>query len=192
MSAALAPVLLLLALGSPTTGIRSPDHASCGVPAADAFELDQPGTYSAFALGTGIGVDGRRRTYPVRVVAGNGAIVVADPPFTSNVGRVDLVAGIEYRIEPPSVFDVRAPVVIRVDGGDHAYELVVVRLAGDPDAASSTAVRPAVVPADPAACATDSNVARYRILTNSVWWDTRGRQTFVVSRPMGPNAAVQR
>ena len=142
----------------------------------DIFELDVPGTYTAFALHpSGSMVTEVRGTH--------GEMLATTHPMAANTAAVDIVSGARFDISPPHVFEVEAGVIIHVQHGNSPYELVLVRIGGT--AKSGIDVRPPVehVVRESGSSLIGDLRETFKIHTDAVYSDLSARQVFLVESP---------
>jgi hypothetical protein len=152
------------------------DIDACGG-RGDVFQLDDPGTYTAFAVDS----SGRLST---EVRGSDGERLATSHPTAANTTAVDLPTGLRFGIAPPQLFEVELPVTIHVRSDESSYELFVVRIDGTGEF-SGLDVRPPVerVIDGPASCLIGNLRETYKIHTQAVHSDTGARQVFAVHFP---------
>ena len=151
------------------------DIESC-VGMGDIFELDLPGTYTAFALHpSGSMVTEVRGTH--------GEMLATTHPMAANTAAVDIGSGARFDISPPQVFEVEAGVMIHVQHGNSPYELVLVRIGGTVE--SGIDLRPPVehVVNESGSCLIGDLRETFKIHTEAVYSDVGARQVFLVESP---------
>jgi len=152
------------------------DVESC-VQMGDVFQLDVPGTYVAFAIGS---------SGPLLTdVRGNhGEMLATSHPTMSNTATVDLLAAFRFGIAPPQVFEVESSVIIHVQHDDSPYELVLIRMGREAES-SRLEVRPPVerVVNESGSCLIGDLRESFKIHTEAVYSETGARQVFLIDSP---------
>lgn len=148
--------------------------ASCS-DAGDVFELDVPGTYTAFASTS-------TSALPTHVRSSHGEVLATTHPTAHNTIPIDTAAGAQFGITPPpQVFEVTSNVMIHVEGQNAPYELVIVRL-GEDGNKGPIAIRPPVerVVNQAGSCLLGDLREYSRVHIDAVYSDPSVRQVFVV------------
>lgn len=157
-----------------------PDVESCeGI--GDVFQLDGPGTYTAFAIGSS-------GSLVTEVRGRDSELLATSHPTKATTGAVDLPSGLRFGIAPPQVFEVESDVTIQVHHENSPYELMLVRIGSTPEF-SRLNVRPPVerVVDESGSCPIGELHETFKIRTDAVYSDTGTRQVFVVDSPNGPS-----
>lgn len=174
-------VLLTLA-GVGTTLRASTTHANTMTTCADSgdvFELDIPGTYSAFAMTS-------TEALPTHVRGSHGEVLATTHPMAYNTVPVDAAAAIRFGIAAPQTFELTSNVMIHVESQDAPYELVIVRL-GEDDNEGGIDIRPPVqrVLNESGSCLIGDLREYSRVHIDAVYSDLSARQVFVVESAAG-------
>jgi hypothetical protein len=143
--------------------------------AGDVFELDVPGTYTAFAT-TSTGA------LPTHVRGSHGEVLATTHATTYNPVPVDDATGAQFGIAPPQVFELTSKVMIHVESQDAPYKLVIVRL-GEDDNEDRIDIQPPVerVLNESGSCLIGDLREYFRIRTDAVYSALNARQVFVIS-----------
>lgn len=97
-----------------------PDVESC-LGMGDVFELDVPGTYTAFAIGSS-------GSLVTEVRGSDSELLATSHPTKATTVAVDLPSGLRIGIAPLQVFEVESDVKIQVHHENSPYELMLVRI----------------------------------------------------------------
>ncbi len=140
----------------------------------DVFELNAPGTYTAFAI-TSTGA------LPTHVRGPHGQVLATTHPFAYNTAPVDLASASRFDIAPPPIFETTSNVMIHVEGQGAPYELVIVRLGED--GVGDIDIWPPVerVFNESGSCLVGDLREYFRIRTDSVYSDPDARQSYMIS-----------
>jgi hypothetical protein len=187
----IAAITLLASAGSndatgAATGEAAPSEADPAVATTDVepcvgigdvFQLDVPGTYATFAIGS----SGPLST---EVRGSHGELLATSDPKMATTGAVDPASGLRFGIAPPQVFEVESSVVIHVQRDNSPYQLVVVRVDGTREP-SGFDVRPPVerIFNESGSCLIGDLRETFKIHTDAVYSDVGGRQVFLVDSP---------
>jgi hypothetical protein len=147
--------------------------------AGEFFELDVPGTYTAFAMAS-------TGALPTHVRGSHGEVLASTHPTTYNMDVVDVAAGARFGITPPQLFELTSNVMIHVESQDAPYELVIVRL-GEEDSEGRIDIRPPVehVVNESGSCLIGDLRKYSRVHIDAVYSDQNARQVFVVESAAG-------
>lgn len=164
--------------------VVEPDVQSCEG-TGDVFQLDVPGTYAAFAIGSS-------DSLLTEVRGSNSELLATSHPTKATASPVDLPSGLRFGVAAPQVFDVESEVTIQVHHDNSPYELMLVRIAGTREF-SRLNVRPPVerVVNESGSCRTGDSHETFKIHTDAVYSDLGARQIFVIGSPNGPSMAQQ-
>ncbi len=145
----------------------------------DVFELDVPGTYSAFAMTS-------TEVLPTHVRGSHGEVLATTHPMAYNTVPVDAAAAVRFGIAPPQTFELTSNVLIHVESQDVSYELVVVRL-GEDDNGGGIDIRPPVerVLNESGSCLIGDIREYWRVHVDAVYSDLSARQVFLVESAAG-------
>jgi hypothetical protein len=171
---AIAALGLLISFGTSGPAYSDGDESCAGM--GDVFELDVPGTYTAFALrpsGSSI---------LTQVRGGHGEILATSHP-TAAASAADLVSGDRFDVAR-QVSEVESSVMIHVQNVDTPYELFVVRVDGTNEF-SDERLRPVVerVVNKSGSCLIGDLRVTFKIHTGAMYSEIGKSHVFVVDSP---------
>jgi len=143
----------------------------------DVFQLDVPGTYAAFAIGSS-------GSLSTEVRGGHGEMLATSHRTMADTAAVDFASALRFGIAPPQVFKVESSVLIQVQHDNSPYELVLVRVDATREF-SGLDLRPPVekVVNESGSCLIGNLRETFKIHTEAVYSDTGARQVFLVDSP---------
>lgn len=151
----------------------SDTETTCADP-EDLFELDVPGTYSAFAMTS-------TQALPTHVRGSHGELLATTHPIAYNAVAVDVAAASQFDVAPPQTFELTTNAMIHVESQDSPYELVIVRH-GEDENERGIVIRPRVerVLDESGSCLVGDLREYTRVHIDAVYSDPNARQVFIV------------